>query len=395
MFDWIARWFAYRQDGNLVHYLLAPDNFHRIVWSFALLDLDARLVGASGYLFPLAGAIGRAVTALLLGREAARAAPGLGLVGAGFAAMLTLMSAATLDAAIAINGDYVYCLAFAALSIVLASGPTATPGLSRALAALLAAMASAFGIGVGLALWPVLLFGALRARADWRWTAAITVVGAIFGGLYLHGQAPPAGSGGPILAAGELFLSFLGLPWTRAVPAGGLLLGLVLTLGGVAGLARRGGPGAPRAERTACALILFSLLAALMAAVGRTGITDPLAPPLRYAVFVTPLHVGLLILALPWLARRRAARPGAFDLAVAAVGVLALGQLAVMGHAAVRTTDVNRQLIADFRAGQTTPAMTATVHPDLAHARALSDRLRREGLYQRELHLAPQPGAGR
>ena len=56
-------------------------------------------------------------------------------------------------------------------------------------------------------------------------------------------------------------------------------------------------------------MIAFSLATAVMAAVGRTGATAPDQVPMRYAVFLIPLHVGLWILVLPYIRRAMERRP--------------------------------------------------------------------------------------
>jgi hypothetical protein len=67
-----------------------------------------------------------------------------------------------------------------------------------------------------------------------------------------------------------------------------------------------------------------------------------------------------------------------------------LAQHVVFAAKVIRASDVNRNLVADFKAGIRTPAMSATVHPNLAHAQAMYERLERDGLFQRELHLKPR-----
>jgi predicted ABC-class ATPase len=78
---------------------------------------------------------------------------------------------------------------------------------------------------------------------------------------------------------------------------------------------------------------------------------------------------------------------------VVVASVLMVVHQGVMAVYAVRTADANLRVVADFRAGKRTPAMVPTIYPDLAAAQPLSDRMRREGLYQRELR--PDPGAQR
>jgi hypothetical protein len=46
MYDWVARWRLLQADGRLGHYFWAPHNFHHLVWTFAVLDLDIGAFGA-------------------------------------------------------------------------------------------------------------------------------------------------------------------------------------------------------------------------------------------------------------------------------------------------------------------------------------------------------------
>src|SRR5206468_9533152 len=92
----------------------------------------------------------------------------------------------------------------------------------------------------------------------------------------------------------------------------------------------KGGPKATPSERIACGLMLFTLGAAAMAGLGRSGYEDPYNVPLRYSLLVAPLHVGLAMLAAPylgvfWRERRRLAQP-----LVLAVLVLVFAQNAVI-----------------------------------------------------------------
>jgi hypothetical protein len=113
---------------------------------------------------------------------------------------------------------------------------------------------------------------------------------------------------------------------------------------------------------------------------------------MRYAVFLIPLHVGLWILALPHLRRAWERWPRPVASAVAAAAALMVVHQGVMAVYAVRTADANLQVVADFRAGKRTPAMVPTIYSDPGAAQPLSDRMRREGLYQRELRPDPKIG---
>ncbi len=391
MFDWIARYYRFRADGDLAGYLLAPHNFHRIVWTFLALDLDIRLFGAVGVL-PIAVALAcLAVTAAILASVAADAAgTGFRLVGGGLAAALSTMGCHILDVSLHITTPYLHGLVFGVAAIALGEpAATSAAGLGRRAAALVCAAAAGLGIAGGLAVWLVLAFGAWRRR-DWPWLMTVAAAGAVFCALYASGQPTPPnpGHGGHGLSAlGDavaLGLNYLGLPWTRGAPALGWLLGLVVLALGLAAIALRGRAGATRPERVATQLILLSLGVAALTVIGRTGLEAPRDVPMRYAVFMIPLHAGLCILALPAARRLWIARPKLGAAAVYALSALMVSNQVLMAVFAIRTADINRQVVAAFRAGATTPQMEV-IYADLSAARAIEDRLRCDGFFQFEV----------
>jgi hypothetical protein len=394
MFDWLERWRDFQADGKLGHYLWAPHNFHHLVWIFTVLDLDIRAFGGSGYLFLAVGVLCLAATAAMLAWASAEAAgDGLRLVGAGGAALLALMGCHVLDATAAINTTYVHALVFAVAAILLAEGPGDRHAVRRT-AALACAIASGLGSAAGLAVWPALLLAAWREGRR-GWTLAVLMTGVAFGFLYLLGQDKPAdagfGAGGRVTAAVLLFINYVGLPWVRGVPPLGWVVGLVVLSLALTALAVKGKPGAAWPERAAIPLILFSLATAVMTGIGRTGAMAPSQVPMRYAVFMIPLHVGLWILALPYLRRAWARRPRTTEGAVVAAVAIMLVHQVVMGVYAVRTADMNQRIIDDFHAGKRTPEMLITIYTKLDKAQAMSEQLRREGRYQRELRSRRAP----
>jgi hypothetical protein len=390
MYDWMARWYRLQADGDVARYLWAPHNLHHLVWTFGVLDLDLRLFGARGYLFVAVGVACLATTAALMAWLAAHAAVDGGrLVGAGVAAALSLMGCHVLDVNAEIETTYVHALLFAAAAIVLAAAPGKRPGLRWA-AALGCAAAAGLGSGAGLAVWPALLL--IAWRSGWRgWTAIVLLAGVAYAAVYALGESP--GSSGlhrPDMAtASALALNFLALPWVRAWPAIGEPLGLVVVAAALAALAFKGRRGAPWPERAAIGLIVFSLAAAAMTGLGRNGLIAPDMMPMRYAVFLIPLHVGLWVLALPYLRVAWMRWPRGVAAGVAAAAALMLVHQAVMAVFAIRTGDANLRVVADFRAGRETPVMTTAIYPDLATARTLAQAMRRDGYYQGELRTDP------
>jgi MFS family permease len=312
--------------------------------------------------------------------------------------MLALMAGTILDAATPICVNYTHGAALAVAAMILADGaPHEGLGWRRA-AALLVAMAAALGDAAALAVWPVLALSAIRRR-DWRWLTAVLVVGAVFVGLYASGQGADARSSahGAVQDPADalrLSLNVLMLPWTRLSLGLAWIGGLLVALAGLATVLVRGGRRASRTERIACSFILFSLGVAAMAGLGRSGLPGALNVPLRYGVLLAPLHVGLLMLALPyagalWRTNRRLAQT-----LCAAVLILAFVQNALMAVKVVHASDVVRTTLDDFRQGRRTPEMLVFVHPDLAHAERIYAGLRRDGLFQHELHLKPARPAG-
>jgi hypothetical protein len=391
MFDWLERYYRFRADGDLLRYLWAPHNFHHLVATFTVLALDIRAFGASGYFFLATGALCWAATAAMMAALGAEAAgPGLRLIGGGGAAALALMGCDVLDATADINTTYVYALAFATGAILAAE--SRSRGVAPRLAALAMGVVAGLGSAAGLAVWPALLVSAWR-RGERRWTAMVLAAGAASAALYAIGEdgVRPAAhglAGAKWLAeAASLALNCLGLPWGRGLPGWGAALGFVVVAASLAALlAALRRPG--RLARAAAAMIVFSLGTVAMTAAGRTGLVPAALAPMRYAVFLIPLHVGVWIVVLPSLRRAWLARPRAMQAVAVAAALLIVAHQAVMAVYAVRTADMNRAVIDAFHAGATTPAMLTTIYPDLSKARAISDQLRREGLYQRELRAA-------
>jgi len=396
--DWIHRWRELDAYGDWPRYLLAPVNLHRIPLTFGLLALDMQALGGTNLPLIASGALAVGGMALLLGREAARAAPTpLALPAAALAVMLTLMAENILDAATPICVNYTHGAVFAVLAMVLAEGAAGDGFSLRRAAALLVAMVAALGDAAALAVWPVLAIGAVRRR-DWIWLTAVLVAGGVFVGLYASGQGGQTRSSthGALqdpVGAVRLALNYLLLPWTRLSLGLAWIGGLVIALAGLAAVVLRGRRQASRAERIACSLILFSLGTAAMAGLGRSGQPDALNVPLRYSVLLAPLHVGLLMLALPYASELWRANRGLAQALVAGVLLLAAAQNGVMAMKVIRASDIVRNILTDFREGRRTPEMLGFVHPDLAYAERVYAGLRQDGLFQHELHLKPGTSA--
>jgi hypothetical protein len=391
MLDWLARYLDFSANGNLRSYLLAPHNFHRLVWTFAAIAIDVRVFQAQGYALIGLDILCLAVATGTLAWIATRGVPKeQRLFVGGLAAMLTLMAANLLDASIPINGTYAQCLAFSLAAIVLADRQETTRRPAwTGFAALALLVAATLGSAVGFVVLPIMLLGAWQRRASRLWIGTLLVGGVCYAGLYAYGNSlgPSATWTGARVGKAIIFgLSYLGLPWTRVSPGLGLVIGTAVLALGVTALFLRGGRDATPSQRLATQLILFSLGTVLMAVIMRTDAEAPTNVPVRYSLLLAPLHVGLLALIWGTLAKLQAKFPDAAAVGMVLAAAIMLGQQMAMGHVLVGVTDKNRNLIADFRAGKRDPAMIPTVHWDLAHAGAIRARLDQNGLYQSELH---------
>ena len=401
MYSRVLRYLQLQQDGGWWSYLWDPHVQHRHVWMRLLTALDVEVFRGIAYPFIVAAAASLGGTTWLLWREARRIQPSevATTVGA-FVVMFLLTAVAAVICAIPMDSVYPQALFFTVLAMVLFDGPGDFPTNRwlewRRAAALLAAIGAAFGSGATLPLWPILIWIAWRARAGAAWIAAIAIAGGAFVALYVIGlplrdqvAAPGTVDNGVVvqlLRTGDYFLAYVGLPWTRAeaLAVPGRAVGAALSAAGCYAVIRYGLVlrSLTRMERIAVALVMFSLATAVLAAVGRATLGDPRVP-VRYSLFVAPLHIGLLWLATPYLVRqwKIAGRRRRFrGLALGAASILLVQQVAV-GETAAATTDAMRASIRRFMAGETEPAMERVVFDNLEQARRAWTRIRDAGLY--------------
>jgi hypothetical protein len=176
------------------------------------------------------------------------------------------------------------------------------------------------------------------------------------------------------------------LPFSRepALDLVGRMIGAVLLIAGSSAVVWSA--FSPRArspcDQIGVGLILLGLGAAALATVGRADLIEEVKLPVRYTIFVTALHVGLLFLVLPRLALR-SAMPGR-RLLVNAVGVgiavLLLVQQIVVGRAAVQIAGTIAAeancFVQGIRGAQTSP----NVAPDPEAAQQVLAALRQNGL---------------
>lgn len=406
MYSHVLRYLQYREDGAWWAYLWAPHVQHRHVWMRLLTAVDVEAFSGVAYPFVVAATACLLLTAWLVARESGATLPrGLRMPVGCFVVMLLLTAVAAVDCALPINSIYPQAVLFTVLALVLFDEAGATGAGSsrrthwRRVAAMLAAIAAAFANAAALAVWPILVWTAWRVRAGRAWMAVLIVSAAAFIGWYLYGLplTPQRGAGvgdgtgllafDRLLRMADYLVTYLGLPWTRAVALSipGRAIGTLLLVASVGAVIRHGfiRPPGGHLERLAVGLIMFSLASALLAAIGRADVDLDIRVPVRYSLFVAPMHIGWLWLTCPHLSRQWAVserRPRIRAL-MAGVGILLLAQQMAAGEAAVATTGAMRLTIQRFIAGETDPVMATVIFDNLDQARQSWDTIRGAGLY--------------
>ena len=369
-------------DGfrGLPAYLWTPHAGHHVPFARALMLFDMDVLKGTGWPTVIAAFAATLATAAVFAREGWRAAipaPALRIPATMLAAMAALTAAAAFDVSQPVFNSYPMALVFAvaAVSLFASASPAAR------IAGLACAASAAFGNAVGLAAWASLAWIAWRGERRWLWLAIVLGVGGVFSAIYLHGHgadltAQAAAVGGAVRFG--FLLDFLGLPLSQSSTRLGMAAGATLLVASLVLVAlTRQEEG--RSVEVGRGLILFSLLAAFLASAGRVDPALGVIAPVRYAPLTTPLHVGLMILALPILGAWRPTRAlGAMAVAAAA---LLTAQL-MMARNDLVTVGVIRATLADWKAGGRTPLMRALIYPDFPAAEGVDARLRQEGRFQ-------------
>jgi hypothetical protein len=322
MITWLDQYAAFKQDGDFLHYLLVPHNEHRLVTIRLLTIADVELFGSHGIAFfvaALASLFG--ILALVL-REVRPVEPTFG-PGTALSIALVLTVPNAMTCSIPINSLYPITVLFVFLAIALAPTHRAPWGIT-------AATGASLSNAIGLVVWPITLW--LTARVSWLWFGVAAALGLLFAVTFVADQMQPASItvAHSIGDAVRYWPSFVGLPWSRsaalAVPA--VVLGVGLVVVALALVATR--LQASRLETVAVAFVLFSIGCSILAAIGRSGLHEPF-PPVRYSIFMMPLHLGLLFLIIgrKWLTER---------VAVAVLAALTVQQL-LAGYIAVHTAE--------------------------------------------------------
>jgi hypothetical protein len=245
-------------------------------------------------------------------------------------------------------------------------------------------------------MWPILLWIGWCGRVGGRWLALLAGVAAICVAFYTY-NLPPYGLA-PVLDTDvasfasprhlfrlvDYFVAFLGLPFTRE-PAFGLLgrlIGLVLLLAGVSAvlLATFSNRLKAPSDQFAVGMIMLGLGSAALAAVGRSELVNEV--PVRYTMFTTALHVGLLCLALPRLACRLATPHGRVLLNSTGLlfAALLLMQQVFIGRIAAQTAAAIARDADCFAEGIYTGPVSSVVTRAPAGAAEVLNRLRQQGL---------------
>lgn len=390
--DWIHFYGARPPGCNAFCYLWTPHNEHHLVFTRILVALDLRWFGWVGPSFIAFGLLLVCGMAATIGSEIANSALPIAWKRAAIPISTLLVAPANIIVLVSwpnICGELHTC-AFALFSLVLLDGRGGQGRLSnyRRMAAILAGCCTAFGVSAGLMIWPVLLWSAWRSRLHWTWIAAIGIAGVLFIGAYTWHLPAHAASGlltlPGLVESFDYTIRFLGLPWAR-LPLllwPGRLIGFgMLCLGAVAVLRASFSDGpVSRLQRVGLGLILFSLLVAASAPLARLNLETGVEVPIRYGMFIVPLHTGLLLWSLEYLHKHQAVLQRIFApwMIVAACVVWLVQQVAVGEYAAGTVKHFNADW-SRFIAGEWTPDMLDYIYPnrDIAEAHLA---------YLREIH---------
>ena len=399
----ITHYFDLQEHGDWLRFLWMPHAWHRPIWIRLLTAADIWLFSGAIYPFIVVTTACLIAIPLMLWREIViTGLPRDLVITAGLlVTMLFLTAANAVDCSIPIEGVYPQTLFFSVASIVLlaASNTEVQSRRWKRAAALLAAVCAGLSTMVGLIMWPILIWMSWRMRAGLPWLLLVSGFGAVFCWTYANGVTVPQSAlsagdldGGYYTAAhllkvGDYFITYMGLPWTRAAALAdvGRVIGAVLSATGIALVVMRTFDKfhISRLDLISLGLIMFSLTTGVLAAVGRVDDLPYVAVPVRYSVYLAPLHAGLLFLALPRVQRfwqAGSARRTVQMAIVLAVVILVIQQF-FAGQAATAGAKYISDTIHRFIAGERTPEMTRLVFNDLTYAEYLYGVLRRDGIY--------------
>ncbi|RYG38489.1 MAG: hypothetical protein EON93_01940 [Burkholderiales bacterium] len=387
MVDLIDDYFRAVDQGTPIAYLLDPHNFHRLPWFRGLIALDMSMLHGTGLPLVISGVLCLTGTAVLLMKEARRATSKLGTPLMILAGMLVFLTANAAGVSVPANTPHLHATFFSTLALITAASASMHGHDWRGWAvAIVCAAAASLSLATALVLWPILVLMALHARISWQLTCFICIAASAFCVAYMTGQ--PVGTSlqqgldpHGLLKAAEYFFAYLGLPWVRGSRLLGELLGVALFAASVSVVLWYGFRRTDRTQRLALGMILFSLGSGVLAAVGRRDIALEIDVPVRYAILLAPLHVGLLLLSAPTILRIWNSRPRLVTQGMLAAVALLMIQQVMVAIVAVRAAERSQQTIALYQQGERTPEMLQWIFPDLDRAAAVYAEMRRRGVF--------------
>lgn len=385
--DWVWRVFQLERDGYWLGYLWAPHNAQRIPLARLAMwwDVEGPQTGVSSFLgstmlVQLAAALAvalLALPALPAGRWRIPAAVAVGLA----ALNVAFVEAASFPFA----GVYIYAASLAVLAVALQAR---RGGLSLT-AALGCAVLASLGNAAGLAVWPAMVVTALLGPRPVREGLLLAGAGAVVGLVVSGGLPAPTAAGSgvttDIAKLASYFSGFLTLPLGSRPDIPVRLLGAVVAVAYgvivVGSLARRGrGDVPPRTLSAAGGLIVFALLTAALAALGRAGELPEPFVPVRYAPFAIAGQVGLLLALAPLFVRWAQDRQRLATAGVVVALFVWAGLQADGARRLYKSAGHIREASVAFDRGDRSPATLALVHPRPEFAAQVRAELRRRGL---------------
>ena len=133
-----------------------------------------------------------------------------------------------------------------------------------------------------------------------------------------------------------------------------------------------------RLQRIAIGLIIAGLASGLLAAAGRVDIDAEVKVPVRYALLVSPLQIGLLAIVWPWIARRAVLlHREALMLAITVATCWALVAAQVVeGLSAMAVSDEIKTTVEHYNGGEPEAGMVRVGFPDLGVIQRVRSALR-------------------
>lgn len=397
--DWLNGFYALPEQ-SLWQYLWAPHNGHRLVFSKLLTVSDAKLFGGLSYpiaavclsLFLLAAGVALAAIHRSLDHIAVRH-----WVTA-VAVLLLFPTASYASFAYPVNSQHMLVSVFVFLACALIARSAAVRDHSKSqhygylfLAAMVGVCASLTALN-GLIVWPLLLWMAWALRMARVYVVAMATLGAlvIIGFSYqypISSESQAAVNGlSDIPHIAKYLVEYHGMPWVEIGslywPA--MMLGLAILWLSVF-FCIRGlltSRAQPPVAVVAIAMLTFSLVTAVMIAVGRHQLD--LLPAHRYAIFVVITYVALFVLNIPNFARWMGdSRRAAITVSATLLFALAyLGQQVVVGQFAVQRANSFAHYEKEFLAGGRTPvATTALYFPSIEVLEERYKMLEKERIY--------------